>query len=341
MMLAFCSTSVVAQSPPTKAAEMERTVRAQADSGFSGVVLVAMRDSIILNRAFGSSRLTRSSPFWIASITKGFTAAAVLELVEKKKLRLTDSLGALIPGIPFDKKRITIHHLLTHTAGLSGTYSAGGIRSRDSAIKAILALPLEHAPGDGYRYSDDNYELLAAIVELVSGQSWEQFVTQEILRPALLVHTGFACGGATAGKVRMGRANSGRSSCPKGETTDWGHRGANGMWSTADDMLRWSRILSRRNAAVSDEVREMLNAPHVRVRREGDVDVLYGYGVRVYTLNNKVTEVMHSGSGDEGHTSIVRLFPTGLTVIVLSNSGQHAGTTWSSYVARKIVSVIG
>jgi hypothetical protein len=112
------------------------------------------------------------------------------------------------------------------------------------------------------------------------------------------------------------------------------------MWSTADDMLQWSRILSRRNAAVSDKVREMLYAPHVRVRREGDVDVLYGYGVRVYTLNNKVTEVMHSGSGDEGHTSIVRLFPNGLTVIVLSTSGQHAGTTWASYVARKIVSVM-
>lgn len=302
---------------------------------------MAVRDSIILNRAYGSSGLKRSSPFWIASMTKGFTAAAVLELVERKKLRLTDSLGALLPGIPADKKRITIHQLLTHTAGLSGTYSAGGIASRDSAIKAILALPLEHAPGDGYRYSDDNYELLAAIVELVSGQTWEHFVTSEILRPARLVHTGFACGGATTGKARMDQANGSRSSCMKSEMTDWGHRGANGMWSTPDDMLRWSRILSRRNDVVPDRVREMLNAPHVRVRQEGDVDVSYGYGVRVYTLNEKVIEVMHSGSGDEGHTSIVRLFPTGLTVIVLSTSGQHAGTTWSSYVARKIVAVMG
>jgi len=138
----------------------------------------------------------------------------------------------------------------------------------------------------------------------------------------------------------MGRANGRRSSCRKGETTDWGHRGANGMWSTADDIFRWSRIVSRRNTVVTDEVRELLNAPHRRVRREGNVDVSYGYGVRVYTLNDEVIELMHSGSGDEGHTSIVRLFPTGLTVIVLSNSGQHAGTTWSSYTARKIVSVM-
>ena len=137
----------------------------------------------------------------------------------------------------------------------------------------------------------------------------------------------------------MSRANGREPSCRKGDTTDWGHRGANGMWSTADDMLRWSRILSVRNGVLSDQVREMLNAPKVRVRREGDVDVSYGYGVRVYTLNDKVTEVMHSGSGDQGHTSIVRLFPTGITVIVLSNSGQHAGTTWSSYVARKIAPV--
>lgn len=75
-------------------------------------------------------------------MTKGFTAAAVLELVEKKKVALSDSLGALLPEVPAEKKSITIHQLLTHTAGLSGTFTAGAIRSRAAGIKAILALPL-------------------------------------------------------------------------------------------------------------------------------------------------------------------------------------------------------
>ena len=65
-------------------------------------------------------------------------------------------------------------------------------------------------------------------------------------------------------------------------------------------------------------------------------DVSYGYGVRVYTLNGEVDEAMHSGSGDDDHTGIVRSLRSRLTVVVLSNAGQHAGTTWSSFVARQL-----
>ena len=109
-----------------------------------------------------------------------------------------------------------------------------------------------------------------------------------------------------------------------------------GMSSTADDLLRWARALER-GGVLDSASRAALVAPRVLVRREGPADVYYGYGVRVYVVDGRAVEVMHSGSGDDGHSGIVRsLRDRGLTIVVLSNAGQHGGTTWSSYVARRL-----
>ena len=109
------------------------------------------------------------------------------------------------------------------------------------------------------------------------------------------------------------------------------------MSSTAADLLRWTRALGAHGRVLSAASRTALATPRVLVRHEGDADVHYGYGVRVYTVGGRVTEVMHSGSGDDGHTGVVRVLGGGrLTVIVLSNAGMHAGTTWSSYVGHRL-----
>src|SRR4029079_5167933 len=97
------------------------------------------------------------------------------------------------PSAPSDKRSITIQQLLTHTAGFGSTYTGGGILSRASAIRAILDQSLAYAPGAGYRYGDDDYELLAAVVEEVSGKTWEDLVQRELLDLIGLRHTGFLC----------------------------------------------------------------------------------------------------------------------------------------------------
>src|SRR6185295_8465994 len=127
------------------------------------------------------------------SITKSFTAAAVLKLNVQRRLALLDGIASFFPETPADKRAITVRQLLTHTAGFGSTYSGGGIASRREAVAAILGQPLARRPGAGYQYEDDSYELLAAIVEVVSGVSWETFVERELLRPAGLTHTGFWC----------------------------------------------------------------------------------------------------------------------------------------------------
>ncbi|HET7615205.1 MAG TPA: serine hydrolase domain-containing protein [Gemmatimonadaceae bacterium] len=290
--------------------------RAQADSGFSGVVLVARDTVVMVERAYSSrpgNPITTQSQFNIGSITKSFTAAAILRLRSQHKLSFSDPITRFFPYAPAPMRGITVFHLLTHTSGIRGHSAGSGIVRRDGAVNAILAQPLDYPPGTQYRYMDDDYQLLAAIIEVASGLTWEDYLTRELLQPARMWSTSFQGG-------------------------DWGHKGANGMRSTARDMYRWLLAIHHGRLFGRAESRE-LEAPLMHVRSQPPFEIHYGYGTRIYIRNGRVAEVMHSGSGDANNTSIARLRPDGTIVIVLSNAGNRrgSGTTWASYVAQKLV----
>ena len=302
-----------------RAAAIDSIVRLQVDSGFAGVVLVAVGDTILIHRAYNArdytdSKLDTASTFWIGSVTKGFTAAAIMRLQEQRKLSINDPISKFFRNAPADKRSITIRQLLTHSSHLAGTGEAYGTTSRAAAVERILAEPMLYT-GSEFRYQNDDYELLAAIIEVASRQKWEDYVRSELIIPAGLKHTGFW------------------------PANDWGHRGAQGMSSTSRDLLSWIRAFER-GPILSAKSRAELRAPQIFSRREGVSDVSYGYGVRVYTVNKATTEVMHSGSSDDGHTVVARVLPSAV-IIVLSNAGQHGNTTWSSYVAHLMDATLG
>jgi CubicO group peptidase (beta-lactamase class C family) len=184
---------------------------------------------------------------------------------------------------------------------------------RDGAVSAILAQRLEYPPGTHYRYADDDYQLLAAIIELASGDTWDRYVERELLTPAKMRSTDFQPG------------------------SDWGHKGANGMRSTARDMYKWVTAIHEEKLFGRTESRE-LESPLMHVRSEPPFEIHYGYGTRVYVRGGRVSEIMHSGSGDARNTSIARVLADGTVVIVLSNSGQRHGMTWASYVGQRLAS---
>jgi CubicO group peptidase (beta-lactamase class C family) len=310
LVLSLIATVASAQTP----ARLNAIARAQADSGFSGVVLVARDTTVIMDKAFSprSGRpLSTQSQFNIGSMTKGFTAAAILRLRSQHRLSFSDPISRFFPFAPEAKRGITVFHLLTHTSGLQGHSAGSGIVRRDGAVNAILAQPLDFPPGTQYRYMDDDYQLLAAIVEVASGLSWEDYITRELLQPARMWSTGFQGG-------------------------DWGHKGANGMRSTARDMFRWLSAIHHEQLFGRAESHE-LESPLMHVRSEPPYEIHYGYGARIYVRNGRIAEIMHSGSGDANQTSIARLLADGTSVIVLSSGGPHRGTTWASYVAQKLV----
>lgn len=314
LLLLLAATAVAAPAPAQTRARLDAIARAQADSGFSGVVLVA-KDSIVLFEKSYSPQVGKhvylASQFNIGSMTKGFTAAALLRLRSQHRLSFNDPISDFFPYAPAAKRGITIFHLLTHTSGLRGHSAGTGIMRREGAVNAILSLPVDYPPGTHYRYSDDDYQLLAAIIEVASRTTWEDYVRSELLDPARMTQTGFQDG-------------------------DWGHKGANGMRSTARDMFRWvNSIQDARLFARAESIE--LGSPLMHVRSEPPFEIHYGYGTRVYIRNGHVAEIMHSGSGDAGHSGIARVLADGTIVVVLSNSGMHRGTTWASYVAQRLV----
>jgi CubicO group peptidase (beta-lactamase class C family) len=318
LLVLFPAAQISGQNPARIAApnpaRFDAIARAQADSGFSGVVLVARDTVILLERAYAPPTrrpVAILRQFNIGSMTKGFTAAALLRLRSQHRLSFNDPISDFFPYGPPEKRGITIFHLLTHTSGLRGHSAGTGIMRREGAVNAILSLPLDYPPGTHYRYSDDDYQLLAAIIEVSSRTTWEDYIQRELLEPARMTGTGFQGG-------------------------DWGHKGANGMRSTARDMFRWvNSIQDARLFSRAESVE--LGSPLMHVRSEPPFEIHYGYGTRVYVRNGRVAEIMHSGSGDAGNTGIARVLADGTIIIVLSNAGMHRGTTWASYLGQRLV----
>ena len=320
---------------------LDRWLRRAADSaGFSGVVRVERGGKVLLDRVYtpaGRRGLTTESAFWLASTTKQFTAAAILKLVDQGKLALSDSLYRFFRRLPRDARAITVEQLLTHTSGIAPSGAAEGITERDAAVRAIFAEPLRRPPGDSYHYEDEDYTVLAAIVESVAGMPYEAFVERALLIPAGLTRTGF-CGRLALNVPIAPSANAPAvpPPCQSGSTPiDWADRGATGLVGTAGDLVKWARAL-RGGKVLSEASREELERGKVLVRREGSSDVYYSFGARIYMEGGRRREVWHSGYDVRvGQSSTVRLLDNGLWIVVLANSGLDAtGQPWAAAVAR-------
>jgi len=166
--------------------------------GFSGTVLVASDGRILLHKGYGLADRERHIPtttatvFPYASIIKGFTAAAVYQLEAEGKLRTSDTIGGYLRGVPPSASHITLLHLLTHSSGLPHEAdNVSGGATRGEQVRNILRVPLQSEPGARYSYSNAGYDLLAAIIERVTGVPYESYLREHLLRPAGIAHMGW------------------------------------------------------------------------------------------------------------------------------------------------------
>ena len=158
------------------------------EHGFSGAVLVSEKDNILLNKGYGladrKQRIpnTHDTVFDIGSNSKQFTGAAILVLVQQNKLKLSDSLIQFFDAVPQDKKNITVHHLLAHTAGLVESVGRDFEHiSEDDFFDQVFSSPLKHPVGSQYAYSNVGYSLLAKIIEKVSSTEYETILTNPFI----------------------------------------------------------------------------------------------------------------------------------------------------------------
>ncbi|HKY05007.1 MAG TPA: serine hydrolase domain-containing protein [Blastocatellia bacterium] len=179
--------------------------------GFSGALLVAKEGKILLESAHGLAdrqkkiAVRADTIFDIGSITKQFTAAAILLLESDGKLRVSDPVARYLQGVPEDKKAVTIHHLLTHTSGLAMGFGGDYKKvSREEIVRLAMTSKLQSPPGQTHSYSNAGYSLLAVIVEIVSGKSYESFLGERIFRPANMTSSGYFFSGQSAQRLARG-----------------------------------------------------------------------------------------------------------------------------------------
>jgi CubicO group peptidase (beta-lactamase class C family) len=324
----------LAEEDSRLAQRIDTFLSAAEPNHFSGAVLVAKGDEVLFSRGYGYAdyeagvKVSPETVFNIGSVTKQFTAAAILKLVEQDKLRLGDTLGDLFDGVPEDKAGITVHQLLTHTAGISRQDL--GFRydqaSKEDFLTAFFASTLATEPGTRHTYANTGYILLAAIVEQVSGQPFENYLQQYLLEPAGLSQTGYLLPDWRAGRIANGYYFDLETAAWKSWGTtfqQWGEGpvtwfgiGKGDLHSTTGDLYNWHKAL-RDGTALTAESVALFHAPHVPEAE--DSTTFYGYGWSIQNTNDGERIVTHNGSNGLFFADFIRFVDEDLVVVFLTN----------------------
>jgi CubicO group peptidase (beta-lactamase class C family) len=322
---------------------IDRYMRKVEASGYAGSVLVARGKDIILARGYGLSdrenkvKETADTVFSIGSITKQFTGAAILKLEMLGKLNVTDLMSKYIENVPPDKKDITLHHLLTHSAGFKGAlgddYDPIG---RDDFIKLALGSELLFKPGERYEYSNVGFSLLGIIVELVSGKNYEDFLYAELFKPAGLERTGYLRPGFAKSELAAGYRGEERWGTAldrpwRPEGPGWHLRANGGILSTVGDMHRWYLAL-RTDEVLSVPARQKYFAPHIKEYADGNSH--YGYGWVNQKTGRGDTLIWHNGGNGIYNAFMGFELESGLMVVISSNIAGKISDRYADRIAR-------
>jgi CubicO group peptidase (beta-lactamase class C family) len=285
--------------------------------GYSGAVLVAQNGEIVLQKGYGLAdreRKIQNTPatlFNVASVGKIFTAAAVLKLEMKGKLKTSDLISKYLGKFPEEKSGATIHHLLTHTAGLVVDGATLNYSSRKAFVQSVKATPIESKPGEKYRYTNAGYVLLAAIVEEVSGQAFESYLQKNIFKPAGLNSTGYPWDkkfdDAPVAVGYVGNRLEELKLAPRA-TDIWGNRGPGDLITTVGDLYEWTQAL-RKNKVLSEQAKKKMFTAYAHVN-EG-----YGWHVAKTTRN---TTFVRRGGGRPDFESELQWYIDENTVVIFT-----------------------
>lgn len=322
----------------TAAGSVEGVLDRVLPAGASGTLVAVRGGETVRCEGFGMADRAARVPascdtvYDVMSMTKQFTATAIMKLETMGRLRVTDPIGRYHGPVPADKRAITVQQLLTHTAGLVEALGGDYERlSRRGMVARALASRLRSAPGAEHRYSNLGYSLLAAIVEQASGMSYERFLARHLFAPAGMTQTGYVLPRWKRTQVAVEYDARGR---PHGRPFDhpwaadgpyWNLRGNGGMLSTARDMARWHRALQGDRILGARAKRELLRP---RVREEPGSDAFYAYGWVVQrTAAGKVA--WHNGGNAWSYGELTRLPGDGTMVFWVTNRSRDAAAGWS------------
>ncbi|MGZ4849262.1 MAG: serine hydrolase [Halobacteriota archaeon] len=325
MQASICSTN------GTASAKLNEYMTALTDAGqFSGVVLVAQNGTVLLSKGYGMANYeccvpnTPQTVFPIGSNTKQFTAAAIMKLQEQGRLNVTDPITKYIPDAPPQWKDIKIYELMNHTSGMprEGYNVTDPVNmALSDLVHQFYSAPLLFQPGTNVSYSNNGYVTLSYIIEQVSGQSYDQYLRQNIFQPLGMTSTGQE----NASDVVPNRAT--------GYTTEGGklihydlqnvHNsyGAGSLHSTIDDLYRWEQAFHTQGAILSS----------------ASLDAMFAndYGINQATYLNRAV-LRHAGRNFGFISQTLNFADDNVTILFLSNYDRIPVST----VTKDLVAIV-
>lgn len=291
-------------------------------------ILVAKDGKILYKKAFGYADLekkvlvTPETKFRIGSITKQFTASAILKLQEEGKLQVTDKLSKYFPDFPRGGE-VTIHHLLTHTSGIHS------FTGKEDFLKRVLTPvtneeelayfkndPYDFNPGDNYLYNNSGYFLLGYIIEKVTGKSYGQYLKDTFFDPLGMTNTGVHASTLTLTNEAKGYGKEGSYVRALNWDMSWAG-GAGALYSTVEDLYRWNEAVFN-GKVLNEKSLKAAFTPVVLNNGQKPAGTNYGYGWGFAEYRGQ--ETIEHGGGLHGFLSQLARYPKeNMTVAILTN----------------------
>jgi CubicO group peptidase (beta-lactamase class C family) len=325
--------------PEQADAVMKEYVRGEL---FTGTVLVARDGKPIFRRAYGAANREWMIPnsvdtrYRIGSITKQFTAAAILQMADEKKLELDDPIQKYLPGLPANWRQASIRQLLSHTSGIPSHTSPDDSEANLMPVKhtpqelidLLKDVPLNYEHGAKFMYNNMGYVLLGRIIEKVSGMSYPDYLAQKLLKPLNLRNSGYDDGRVVVRQLAQDYTN-GIDDVVKGRFVNMSNVYAAGaMYSTVDDLLAWQQMLIKGKVLSPLSLKAMFT------------DGGHHYGLGWFVRENLARKLYEHGGNIGAYSSLLAYYPDDkLTVIVLSNYGDGDVSKITDELARVALGV--
>jgi len=321
-----------------------RLDQAAAADSFSGVVLLAKDGKPIFQAARGladrerQQKVSMRTKFRIGSMNKMFTAVAVLQLRERGKLSLDDTLDRWLPDYPNAElaQSVTLHHLLTHTGGTGDIFGPlyaqhrSELNSHQAYIDLYGQRDLEFSPGERFAYSNYGFVLLGRVIERASGESYYDYVREHVYAPARMTATGSQPESERVADRSVGYHRGPDGLKPNVDTLPPRATSAGGGYSTAEDLLRFADALAK-HRLLSEESTQLLMTGKVRT----DPRAMYAYGFM--ERNYQGIHTFGHGGGAPGMNGELAILPSsGHVVVVLANLDPPAAGELASFITERL-----
>ncbi|HET6951678.1 MAG TPA: serine hydrolase domain-containing protein [Acidimicrobiales bacterium] len=346
----------MARHPDSGRRELSKALDSSPIGRYSGAALVVRGPEVIFQAARGLADRERSLPnrvdtcFAIGSLTKQFTAAAILRLEMEGRLSTDDPIRHHLGDLPGAKNDATIHHLLTHTAGLIRAGTGWVTTTRAAFVQAMKDTPMESPPGTRCRYSNAGFGLLGAIIENVGGEPYDEVLASRFFRPLGMTHSGcvdhttwLPDSNQAAGHRMQRRSDGGLGPTERvvpgtaDRAGDWSTRPAAGVTSTVGDLHRWEVALAGERILSREATRRMFSPWSRMPGRSGH----YAYGWCIERSRRGEATIFHPGRHEGFQAAYIRYPDRGVAIILLANVMVDDGDAgWHHDIQHRIEAIL-